>query len=235
MLNTQLKEDSAMCQRLLDELKRGQTFQEFPGFAWRCLPFVPWMNSEVAYIAGERCAPRLRLTPVPAGTKKLQTLGRKVPNLWGCLWSTRNPNKFHKIHLSLIPYFESLTALEISESFFDPWKLFQMVTMPDLQGQREVIWSATWWKRWDLPPGGTVKGQSFDDGVEKAVGIKWGFTTFDSICEWFIYIHIYLHLTIIVSYMFILCSETKTSMRTSQNHGRGLWLYVYSNIYIYII
>lgn len=92
VLNAHLKEDSAMCQRLLDDLKRDQTFQEFPGFAWRCLPFVPWMNSEVAYIAGERCAPRLRLTPVPAGTKKLQTLGRKVPDLWGSLWSTGKSN-----------------------------------------------------------------------------------------------------------------------------------------------
>ena len=32
VLNAHLKEDSAMCQRLLDELKRGQTIQEFPGF-----------------------------------------------------------------------------------------------------------------------------------------------------------------------------------------------------------
>jgi hypothetical protein len=30
---------------------------------------------QVAYIAGERSVPRLRVTPVPAGTKKLQRLG----------------------------------------------------------------------------------------------------------------------------------------------------------------
>ena len=31
VLNTHLKEDSAMCQRLLDDLKRGRTFQKLLG------------------------------------------------------------------------------------------------------------------------------------------------------------------------------------------------------------
>jgi len=43
---------------------------------------------QVAYIAGERSVPRLRVTPVPAGTKKLQRLGS---NFFGGVGDPENP------------------------------------------------------------------------------------------------------------------------------------------------
>ena len=55
-------------------------------------PLVP-PPCQVAYITGERSVPRLRMTPVPAGTKKLQRLGhqfgrgpRKYPWVYRGWW-----------------------------------------------------------------------------------------------------------------------------------------------------